>query len=145
MPRDTCMNKLSRVLDQEVMEESKVFINKTKEARHVKTLDHQKVKLERLWMKNKGGCSSSETLNMHRYMYHSSNNLYSRQTATTTTAPTLTSKWIINMFSSPLTEVQKQLFAHGPNCTISWRSPPFGECITAVKQTCQSLAQWEHV
>ena len=38
--RDTCMNKLSRVVDKEVMEESKVFINKNKEARHFKTLDH---------------------------------------------------------------------------------------------------------
>ena len=37
--RDTCMNKLSRVLDQEVMEESNAFINKTEEARHLKTLD----------------------------------------------------------------------------------------------------------
>ena len=46
--RDTYMNKLCRMLDQEVMEESKVFINKTKEARHIKTLDCQKAKFERL-------------------------------------------------------------------------------------------------
>ena len=38
--RDICMNKLSRVLDQEVMEESKVFIKKTKEIRQLKTLDY---------------------------------------------------------------------------------------------------------
>ena len=135
---DTCMNKLSRVLDQEVMEESKVFMNKTKEARHFKTLDHQKAKFERLWLRNKGGHSNGDNLNMYRYMYHSSKNLDSRQTATTTTA---TSKWVINMSSTPLTEVQKQLLAHGSNFTISARSQPLGEYISAVEQTCQSLAQ----
>ena len=39
--RDTCMNKFSRVLGQEVMEESKVFISKTNEARHFEALNHQ--------------------------------------------------------------------------------------------------------
>ena len=47
------MNKLSGVLDQEVMEESKVFINKTKEARHFETIDCQKAQFERLWEKIK--------------------------------------------------------------------------------------------
>ena len=51
--RYVCMNKLSRALDHEVMEESKSFVNCIREARH-KTLDHQKSKFERLWMKNKG-------------------------------------------------------------------------------------------
>ena len=58
--RGTCINKLSRVLDQEVMEESMVFINITREARHVQTTDCQKAKFERLLMKNKG-CHSRQT------------------------------------------------------------------------------------
>ena len=49
--RDTCMNKLSRVLDCEAMEESKLLINCKREARHNETLDHQKSKFDRLWMK----------------------------------------------------------------------------------------------
>ena len=36
------------------MEESKVFINKTKEARHFKTLDCQNAKFETLCMKKYG-------------------------------------------------------------------------------------------
>ena len=94
-------------------------------------------------MKNKDGYSNDENLNVHRYMYHSDNNLDSRQTATTTTEPVATSKWVINMSNTPLIEVQKQLLAHGPNFTISQGRPPIGEYFTAVEQTCQSLDQWE--
>ena len=57
------MNKLSRVLDQEVMEESKVFINRTKEARHFKTLDWHKAKFEQLCMKNKGVTKGGHSTN----------------------------------------------------------------------------------
>ena len=110
--------------DQEVMEESKVFINKTTDARHLKTLDYQKAEFERLWMKNKGGCSNSEDQNM--YMYHSGNNLNSRQTAITTTA---TAKWVKNMSSTPLTKAQKQLLAHGPNFAIPFQSPSIGNTL----------------
>ena len=63
--RDTCMYKLSRVLDHEAMEESKSFINCIKEARHNKTLECQKIKFCKLWMKNKGGHS-----NQNSYMYN---------------------------------------------------------------------------
>ena len=90
-------------------------------------------------MRNKGGCSNSENQNM--YKYHSGNNLDSRQTATITTAPTATSKEVINMPSTTLTEAQKQLLAQGPNFTISTRCLPIGEYIAAVEQTCQSLVQ----
>ena len=87
----------------------------------------------------KGGHSNSE--NQKMYMYHRSNNLNSRQTATTTTAPTATSKWVINMSSTPLTEAQKQVLVRGPNFTIFPRSPPIGEYIAVAEQTCQSLAK----
>ena len=43
----------------------------------------------------------------------------------------------------PLTEAQKQPLAHGSNFAISPRSPPIGEYIAAVEQTCQSLAHGE--
>ena len=75
------------------------------------------------------------------YMYHSENNLNSRQIATIATT---TSKWVRNMFSTPLTEDQKQLLAHGQNFTISAKSPPIGEYSTSVGQTCLSLSQERH-
>ena len=119
------------MLDQKVKEESKVFINRVKEARHFKTLDWHKAKFEQLCKKNKGvtkdGCLNNQ------YMYDNGKNLDSRITATTTTAPAATSKWVINMYSIPLTEVPKQLLAHGANFTISPKIPPIGEYIAAVE------------
>ena len=64
------------------MEESKLFMNCLREARHNKSLDCQKSKFERLWMKDKGGHS-----NVNPYMsgHHSGKIVNSRQTATTIT------------------------------------------------------------
>ena len=101
--RDTCKIELSRGLDQEFMAECNEFIEKIKEARHFKTLEQQKAKYETLCMnsnykdKGKDGCSKME--NMHRYM-HQNGTENSRQTATTSTAPKATFKWVINMSSN---------------------------------------------
>ena len=46
--RDTCMNNLSTVLDDERMSECKSFIKTRKEVRHQKTLKRQMSKFERL-------------------------------------------------------------------------------------------------
>ena len=145
--RDTCMNQLSRVLDQEVMEEYEVFMNGTKETRHFKTLEWQKAKFERLCMKmnNKGDHSKDGNMNMHGYIYHSSTDLNSRQTTTTTTTLKPTSRWVINMSRNPCTEVQQQLLAHGSNFAISPRSPPIGDYMATVEQTYQSLAQGDRI
>ena len=107
---------------------------------------------------NKGSCS--KVVNMQRYM-HQSGTGNSRKTASTTAAtptpindpenlrPTSTtstvgkSKWVINMSTQPLTDTQEKLLAHGPNYAIASRSPPIGEYIAAVEQTCQSLTQGE--
>ena len=135
--RGTCINKLSRVLDQEVMEEWKVFMNKTREARHLKTIDHEKAKFERLYLKNKGGHSNSED----QYMYHGGKNHNSKQTAKTMSATT--SKWVKNMSSTPLTKAQEQLLAHGPNFAIPPKCQPIGEYITTIEKIYLCLAQGE--
>ena len=134
---------------------------KIKEDRHFNTLERQKAKLDKLIRKeeliNKGGHSKS--VNMQRYMHQSSTNS-SRKTAITTTATPTTNdpensrsttatstvrkfKWVINMSKKPLTNAQEKLLAHGPNYVITPRSPPTGEYIAAVEQTCQSLTQGE--
>ena len=59
--RDTCINYLKGRLDRDSIEECKNFIKIKREARHQKTLDRQKIKLERLCHKNrnaKSGCSN---------------------------------------------------------------------------------------
>ena len=57
--KDTCIEELSKVLNQEDMAECSRFMFKTKEDRHYKTMAWQKNKLERLGRKNEdkeGGC-----------------------------------------------------------------------------------------
>ena len=49
----------------------------------------------------------------------------------------------MNLSKIPLMEAQENLLAHGPNFAITPRSPPIGEYIAAVEQTCQNLAQGE--
>ena len=61
--RDTCITGLEKRIREETMEECQVFINIRKEARHFRTIDRQKQKIDRLCPKNsfnKGGHS-----NMH--------------------------------------------------------------------------------
>ena len=60
--KDTCIEALSRVPNQEDMEECKSFMFKIKEERHFKTMAQQKSKLERLERKNEditGGCTDT--------------------------------------------------------------------------------------
>ena len=96
---------------------------------------------------------------MQRYMHQSGTNTLRKTPIITTgtsptkdqrnsrsTSPTSTvvkSKWAINMSKKPLTNAQEKLLAYVPNYAIIPRSPPTGEYITAVEQTCQSLTQGE--
>ena len=49
----------------------------------------------------------------------------------------------MNLSKIPLMEAQENLLAHGPNFAITPRSPPIGEYIAVVEQTCQNLTQGE--
>ena len=50
----------------------------------------------------------------------------SRPTAITSTAPKSTSKWVINISSNPLTEVQEKLLAHGQTSQYPQEVYPLG-------------------
>ena len=141
-------------MGQDDMEECKRFIFNIKEERHLNTMAWQKRKLERLQGKNEvktGGCT-----NNHRYMYRQSGTenssttssitnleLDSRPTASTSAAGSLRDRWVMNLSKIPLMEAQENLLTHGPNFAITPRSPPIGEYIAAVEQTCQILTQGE--
>ena len=58
---------------------------------------------------------------------------------TTTTTMVQSEKGLKNLSEAPLTEAQVSLLGHGPNFTITPRSLPFGEYITAVEQACLNL------
>ena len=136
------------------MEECKRFMFNIKEERHFKTMAQQKSKLERLERKNEditGGC-----INNQRYMYRQSctknssltssitdPELDSRPTASTSAADNLRNRWVMNLSKIPLMEAQENLLTHGPNFVVTPRSPPIGEYIAAVEQTCQNLVQGE--
>ena len=155
--KDTCIEGLSKVLNQEDMAECSKFMFKTKEDRHYKTMARQNNKLERLGRKNEdkeGGCSNNKHVNMHSGTNNlslttstSNAELNSRSTAGTSTAPRSTNglknKWVVHMSKIPLMEAQEKLLTHGPNFAITPRCPPIGEYIAVVEQTCQNLAQGE--
>ena len=50
-------------------------------------------------------------------------------------------KWVINLSSKPLTQVQRSVLAKGPNFVVSSRHPPNLEYITAIESACTKLSQ----
>ena len=66
-------------------------------------------------------------------------------TTTTTTRDTAEDrrekKWVINLSSSPLTQAQASLLAHGPGYAVTPRHPPYGDYIVAIEKACSTLDQ----
>ena len=52
-------------------------------------------------------------------------------------------KFILNVSSTPLTEAQEKLLAHGPNYAVVPKHPPIIEVIISVEKTCQKLVKGE--
>ena len=52
-------------------------------------------------------------------------------------------KWVRNLSSTPLTEAQTKVLAHGPNFTVVPRSPPVGEYRVAIENAYNQLKQGE--
>ena len=50
-------------------------------------------------------------------------------------------KWVINLSSKPLTQVQRTVLAKGPNFVVSPKHPPKLEYITAIEAACTKLRQ----
>ena len=123
----TCMNELKGKIRPELFDECQVFIDKIREWRHRTVLERYLIKFERLCQKTKGGCSKQH-LGGHsnhtgfRTQYNEVRTLpaVTYITTTTTTTPGDTAdvidkeKWVINLSSVPLTQVQASLLAHGP-------------------------------
>ena len=72
---------------------------------------------------------------------HVDHTLTSNQTASDSNSNNNT--WVRNNSSKPLTEVQEQLLAHGPNFAVVPRCPPIEEYIAVVEQASQQLKQGE--
>ena len=50
-------------------------------------------------------------------------------------------KWVMNLSSKRLTQVQRSVLAKGPNFAVSSRLPPNLEYTTAIESTCTKLSQ----
>ena len=150
---DTCINTLENTLNKDVMEKCHEFINHIGERRHYKTMERQKKKFEKLWLKKTGGHSNThsngdgriqnlngtvettkptdkaeaEILTTTTSVQHKNNNNNSKV------------KWVHNLSKTPLTEAQEKVLAHGPNFAITTKEPPVSEYISQIERVCQQL------
>ena len=124
------------------MEECDKFIKVKRESRHLKTLECQKSKFERLCQKNTGGHSNIKH-GGHGYSNISTPNMpsdLSIHSSTPDLRPNI-STWVKNISRTPHTEAQEQLLAHGPNFAVVPRQLPIREYVAAVEKVCQQLKQ----
>ena len=153
---DTCINQLKSRIDREAMEECNKFIKVKREARHLKTLERQKNKFERLCQRNTGGHSNTKhggNGNGHSNINTSnvpSNEKQNNNKTTTTNVPPNqvqnnndSNNWVRNLSKILLAQAQEQVLSHGPNFAIVAKEPPIGEYIAQVEKVCQQLKQGE--
>ena len=139
LQKDTCITNLANKIKEEDLKYCEEFIEARREARHYKTMERQKKKLERLCQKNsteRGGCSNQ----------HGDNTCINTENLDISPADSSSNtnnKWVINISSKPLTKAQEKLLAHGPNYAVVSKSPPIAEYIAAIEQACSKLKQGE--
>ena len=136
--RDTCENQLREVLSDEWMGKCREFIEVGRENQHLKTLERQKIKFERLLDKEKvreGDCITSHGGHdgYHRNLTNQNNMIEESNRRENT--------WVNNLSSTPLTQDEMKLLANGPNYAIVPRIPPIGEYITTIENVCNQLEQ----
>ena len=157
---DTCMGRLKEKIKEGDFLKCINFIEKSKEARHLKTMSRQKDKLKILINKKqgeksyeRGGHSNNRQSGMYmhsgRYMYSSNdNNDHPNQvlgsnleTSKDLDKEKKKEKWVINISNKPLTPDQEKLLAHGPNYAIVPKEPPITQYGAAVENTCTKLEE----
>ena len=52
-------------------------------------------------------------------------------------------RWVVNLSSKPLSQVERRLLTHRPNFAVTSRSPPIIQCVTAIEEVCQKLERGE--
>ena len=164
---DTCMRRLKEKIKEEDLLECISFIEKSKEARHLKIMTRQKEKLKILINKKQGeGNKSSKrgghsnhrqsVMYMHsgRYMYSGSDisghpnqvlglnmEKESQEFKESKEQERDRKKWVINISSKPLSQDQEKLLAHGPNYAIVPKDPPITQYVMAVENACTKLEE----
>ena len=148
---DTCINTIESTLNKDVMEKCHDFINQIEERRHSKTMERQKKKFEKLWLKKTGDRSNIESGRDGRNQNLNGTVEIIQPTDTAETETSTTSlhnknnnnnnkvKWVHNLSQDPLTEVQEKVLAHGPNFVITTKELPVSEYISQIERVCQQL------
>ena len=131
------MEELKDQISNFYFQESVKFIERVRETRHQTVLKRHLSKFDRLWQKSRGIRPKEDTTNGH------SNTGLGKQREITstdaledtpdtdisdivTTTKEDTNRWVRNLSSTPLTQVQVSLLLHGPNFAVSSRHPPWG-------------------
>ena len=132
--RNTCKNQPKEILNDEWMDRCIEFIEVGREQQHLKTLERQKQKFERLLARKKVR-EGDHTTTLHGVHdgYHS--NLTNQNNAI---EPRIRreNNWVKNLSSTPLTKHEEKVLSSSPNYTIVPRIPPIGEYVTAIEQAC---------
>ena len=136
--RDACINQLREVLSDEWMDKCIEFIEVGREHQHLKTLERQKIKFERLLDKEKVREGDCTTLHGGHDGYHSD---LTNENNTTEHSIRRDNIWVNNLSSTPLTQDEKKVLSNGPNYAIVPRNPPIGEYITTIENVCNQLEQ----
>ena len=128
--RDTCMKELQDQISNFYFEECIRFIERVKESRHQIVQKRQMSKFDQLWQRNREIRPQEHAKNGHSKARLEKNrelpsNKSTNQTSTDNTKE-FTKRWVKNLSSTPLTEAQFSLLAHGPNFAIAPRHPPWG-------------------
>ena len=133
--RDTCINQLREVLNNEWMDKCREFIEVGREHQHLKTLNRQKLKFERLLDKEKVREGNCTTLHGGHDGNHSDltkqNNAIEHNTRRDNT-------WVNNLSSTHLTQEEEKALSNGPNYAIVPRIPPIGSILPPLKMSVTS-------
>ena len=134
--RDTCIDQLRRVLSNEWMDKCKEFIEVRREQQHLKTMNRQKEKFNRLLDRQQvreGKCIALHGGHdgNHSNLTRHNNVLENRRENT----------WVRNLSSTPLTQDQVKALSNGPKYAIVLKVPPVGEYLTTIENMCNQLQQ----
>ena len=122
--RDTCINQLREVLTDEWMDKCREFIEVGREHQHLKTLNRQKSKFERLLDKEK--VREGDHITLHGGHDGNHSNLTKQNNATEHNIRR-ENIWVNNLSSTPLTQEEEKALSNGPSYAIVPRIPPIWE------------------
>ena len=125
-------DQLKSILGPDMFKLYEEHINIVKAYRHLKVMEQQKMKFDRLCQRYQDSENCCPTQD------HNSNNKHGHPNQDPKLTETAQRKYVINLSSTSLTPTQRMLSACGPHFAVApWR-PPYGDYITAIKLVCQN-------